>query len=54
MATFELLRGRADLTGLAGCTTCGVPALAKQPLRRRVTGLQAVISCRSVSTSPTV
>lgn len=34
MATFELFEGgRADLTGLAGCTTCGVPALAKQPLR---------------------
>lgn len=34
MATFDLFEGgRADLTGLAGCTTCGVPALAKQPLR---------------------
>ena len=34
MATFDLFEGgRADLTGLAGCTTCGVTALAKQPLR---------------------
>ena len=34
MATFDLFEGgRADLTGLAGCTTCGVPAQAKQPLR---------------------
>lgn len=34
MATFDLFEGgRADLTGLAGCTTCGVTAPAKQPLR---------------------
>ena len=34
MATFDLFEGgRADLTGLAGCTTCGVTASAKQPLR---------------------